>query len=123
MEAYKQKEGIQLDESKIEKNPGMRSLAKMMFWGKFGQQSNKCQVDALTSPHKFYKLITRDNKDTRSIQVVTEDMLEVVYNNIVECVPVQVHINIFVACFTTCWAKLKLYEGIKAAQTRPGALF
>ena len=36
VEAYEEKEGIRLDESKIEKNPGMRSLAKMMlnsFWG------------------------------------------------------------------------------------------
>ena len=40
-------------------------------------------------------------------------MLEVVYNNIAECDPIQVNINIFVACFTTCWARLKLYEGIK----------
>ena len=39
VETYKQTEGIQLDVEKIEKNPGMRSLAKMMlnsFWGKFG---------------------------------------------------------------------------------------
>ena len=115
VKAYEQKEGIRLDESKIAKNPGMRSLAKMMlnsFWGKFGQQSNKCQVEAFTSPHDFYQLITRDDKDIHSIRVVTEDMLEVVYNNIEACDPVQVNINIFVACFTTCWARLKLYEGI-----------
>ena len=31
VEAYEEKEGIRLDESKIEKNPGMRSLAKMML--------------------------------------------------------------------------------------------
>ena len=113
VEAYEEKEGIRLDESKIENNPGMRSLAKMMlnsFWGKFGQQSNKCQVEALTSPHEFYRLITRDDKDVHSIRVVTEDMLEVVYNNIEACDPIQVNINIFVACFTTCWARLKLYE-------------
>ena len=40
-------------------------------------------------------------------------MLEVVHNHQAECDPVQVNINIFVACFTTCWARLKLYEGIK----------
>ena len=119
VEAYEEKEGIRLDESKIEKNPGMRSLAKMMlnsFWGKFGQQSNKCQVEALTSLHEFYRLITRDDKDVHSIRVVTEDMLEVVYNNIEACDPVQVDINIFVACFMMCWARLKLYEGLKQVE-------
>ena len=109
MDVYEQKEGIRLDERK-------RSLAKMMlnsFSGKFGQHSNKCQVAAFTSPHEFYKLITSDDKDIHSIRMMTEDMLEVVYNNIEACDPVQVKINIFVACCTTCWVRLKLYEGIK----------
>ena len=37
------KEGIMLDYDKIQENPGLRSLAKLMlnsFWGKFGQRSN-----------------------------------------------------------------------------------
>ena len=120
VEAYKETEGIQLDAEKIEKNPGMRSLAKMMlnsFWGKFGQQGNKCKVETFTSPHAFYKLITSDDKDVHSIRVVNEDMVEVVYNNVAECESVQVNINIFVACFTTCWARLKLYEGLKQLES------
>ena len=112
MDAYEQKEGIRLDESKIEKNPGLRSLAKMMlnsFWGKLDQQGNKCQVVALTSSHEFYKLIISDDQVIHSIRVVTEDMLEVVYSNIDAYDPIQ-H---FLARFTTCWVRLKLYEGIK----------
>ena len=41
---YYAKEKIQLDPAKIDKNPGLRTLAKMMLnsmWGKFGQKPNK----------------------------------------------------------------------------------
>ena len=44
IQKYYEKEGIQLDYDKIEKNPGLRTLAKMMLnsmWGKFGQRLNK----------------------------------------------------------------------------------
>ena len=44
---YEAKEGIRLEYSNIVKNPGLRSLAKLMLnsmWGKFGQKPNKTQV-------------------------------------------------------------------------------
>ena len=40
---YFEKEGVSLDGEKIEKNPGLRALAKLClnsFWGKFGQRLN-----------------------------------------------------------------------------------
>ena len=53
LQAYLDKEGVQLKPDKIQKNPGRRSLAKMMlnsFWGKYGQQGNKSQVKAISEP-------------------------------------------------------------------------
>ena len=47
LDDYRDKEGIELGPEKIEKNPGLRTLAKMMLnsmWGKFGQRTNKTQV-------------------------------------------------------------------------------
>lgn len=113
IENFRQREGILLDPAKIEKNPGRRSLAKMMlnsFWGKYGQQSNKNQVEAFTSPADFYKLLRDDSQEISDVRVVNQEMLEVVHKNKEACDPVQVNINIFVACFTTCWARLRLYQ-------------
>ena len=45
---YERKEGIKMARTKIKKNPGLRSLAKLMlnsFWGKFGQRDNMPQVE------------------------------------------------------------------------------
>ena len=113
---YKEREGICLDEANIEKNPGKRSLAKTMlisFWRKFGQQLNKCQVEVLTSQAQFYQLLKDDSRDIHAACVVNEEKLEVVHNHQAKCDPVQVNINIFMACFTICWARLKLYETMK----------
>ena len=56
---YEEKEGIQLDPNKIEKNPGRKQTAKLMlnsFWGKFGQRQNKPRTVQLQTPHDFYNL-------------------------------------------------------------------
>lgn len=47
IDQYFEKEGIKLITSNIEKNPGLRSLAKLClnsFWGKFGQRHNMKQT-------------------------------------------------------------------------------
>ena len=116
---YLRHENIQLDAEKIDKNPGKRSTAKMMlnsFWGKFGEQSNKTQVQAFTAPSAFYKLLQNEEQQIHSIRIVNEHMIEVVHDYIEDSIPTQVNINIFIACFTTCWARLKLYEALQQLQ-------
>ncbi len=113
VDAFEEKEGIRLDPDNIEKNPGKRSLAKMMlnsFWGKYGQQGNKAQVEAFTSPADFYNLLRDDSLVINDIRVVNPEMLEVVYKQKEGCESIQPNVNIFVACFTTCYARLKLYQ-------------
>ena len=111
--AYQQHEGVQLDYAQIEKNPAKRALAKLMlnsFWGKFGQASNKSQVESISSPAKFHQLLNQDDVHLHAIRVVNEEMLEIVYNKIAEAAPIQPHINIFIAAFTTAHARLHLYR-------------
>ena len=44
---------------------------------------------------------------------MNDEMIEVVYKHVQADDPVQVNINILMACLTTCWARLKLYrEGL-----------
>ncbi|CAH3174094.1 unnamed protein product, partial [Porites lobata] len=104
---YQQHEGVQLNYAQIEKNPAKRALAKLMlnsFWGKFGQASNKSQVESISSPSKFHRLFNQDDTHIHAIRVVNEEMLEIVYNKIAEAAPIQPHINIFIAAFTTAHA-------------------
>lgn len=76
------------------------------FWGKFGKQSNKCQVETFGSPAKFYQLLNDDELLILIVRVVNPEMLGVVNNHIQEADAIQPHINIFFACFTTRQARL-----------------
>ena len=65
LQDYEQHEGIQLDYDKVQKNPGLRSLAKLMlnsFWGKFGQRLNQTQVTTCTKPYEFLQIIQDDQQ-------------------------------------------------------------
>ena len=113
---YYQNEGIQLDYDKIEHNPGLRALAKMMLnsmWGKFGQRQNKTQVKEFDNPPKFHSFLNTDTLDVRHVSVVNDDIVEVHYQLQEEDIPVSPNLNVFVACFTTCWARLRLYEALE----------
>ena len=79
------------------------------FWGKYGQQGNKSKVEAISQPARLHQLLEDDSQEFQTLRVINDEMIEVVYKHIQEADPVQVNINIFVACFTTCWARLKLY--------------
>ena len=116
VQEYLAKEGVQLEPENIQKNPGRRSLAKMMlnsFWGKYGQQGNKSQVEGISEPSRLHELLNDDTQIVQTLRVMNDEMVEVVYKQVDDEESVQVNINIFVACFTTCWARLKLYrEGL-----------
>ena len=112
LDNYYAKEKIQLDPTKIEKNSGLRTLTKMMLnsmWGKFGQKPNKTQVKEFDDPIQFHEFHDSDKYDVRYVSVLTEQRVEVHYKHQLQDDPVSPNLNIFIACFTTCWARLKLY--------------
>ena len=118
---YFEHEGIQLDYHKIEKNPGLRTLAKMMLnsmWGKFGQRLNKTQVQTFDDPQASHRFLDTDTLDVRHVSVINNDMVEVHYQYQDEDIPVSPNLNIFVAAFTTCHARLKLYEALESLGER-----
>ena len=69
------KEGIALDYDKIEHNPGLRPLAKMLLnsmWGKFGQRLDKIKVNKFTEPQPFQPSLDSDHHDVRYVSGLTE---------------------------------------------------
>ena len=113
---YHQNEGILLEYPKIQHNPGLRALAKMMLnsmWGKFGQRLNKTQVQDFGDPLAFHNFLDSDARNAKHVSVVNDNIVEVHYQLQDEDIPVSPNLNIFVACFTTCWARLRLYEALE----------
>jgi len=119
LDDYERHEGIRLDPEKIENNPGLRKVAKLKlnnFWGKFGQGENFTQVTSCTKPCDFFTLLADDRQQIHRIEIVNDDMIHVYHSYLEECVPIQTNTNIFIAAFTTCWARLKLYETLDQLQ-------
>ena len=113
IERFQAREGIFLEYGKIEKNPGLKATAKLMlnsFWGKFGQRENLPQVEQCTSPQELYNITEDDTKQVQEIRFCTEDVIEVVFKNKEEAITPSNKTNVFVAAFTTCHARLKLYS-------------
>ena len=116
VQRFCEREKVVLTSAKIQKNPGRRALAKLMLnsmWGKFGQQTNKLQVREFLDPPDFWKFLDSSSHDIRWVSPVTEERVEVHYRMQEHCESDSPNLNIFVACFTTCHARLRLYQALE----------
>ena len=114
---YKEKEGVTLQT--VAKNAGRKQVAKLMlnsFWGKFGERTNKSKVEQVKHPHELYRLLTDSANEVQSIRICTDELLEVVYKQTTDNDLPSNKTNIFIAAFTTCWARLKLYSYLDRLQ-------
>ena len=88
------------------------------MWGKFGQKPSKTQVCKFDDPVKFNEFHDSNKYDIRYISVLTKQRIEIHYKHHLQDDPVSPNLNIFIACFTTCWARLKLYKALDSLQER-----
>lgn len=61
-------------------------------------------------PQNFCEFPESDKFDVWNVSVLTDDRVEVHHKTRQEDIPIAPNLNIFVACFTTCWARLHLYD-------------
>ena len=114
-------EGIQLDPAKIEKNAGLRSIAKLAlnsFYGKFGQKSVKTQTRYLTKLSEIFQLMTCKSITVVNFRVVSETCVLVEYKQKDGFEPEVILGNVNIAAFVTCHARLKLWTEMYLLQDR-----
>lgn len=113
VDKYQEREGIVLDPTLIAKNPGRKMTAKLIlnsFWGKFEERTNKCKVTQLAQAHEMFALLNSPLVDISALRILNTDLLEVSYKRISEDRDKDTKTNTFIAAFTTCQARLKLYQ-------------
>ena len=88
------------------------------MWGKFGQHTNKTQVWEFDDPQKFSSFCNSDTLQTKYVGILSDNRVEVQYTLQEEHESISPNLNILVACFTTCWARLKLYDTLDILQER-----
>lgn len=107
--------GVELEEDKIIKNPGMKALAKLMLnslWGKFGQRSDMRSNVYISNPGDWYRLLQKhlDGKVEIINEVdVDEHTMFVTYQELeIEKTSIT-GTNIGIAAMVTSQARLRLY--------------
>ena len=113
IEDYMTNEGVVLDPQRIQPNPGMRQLAKLMlnsFWGKFGQQTNKEKWTYINDPAEYIRMMTDDTKTIMDISFVNEENIALRWKHKTEFATVSTNTNVVIACYTTAQARLHLYS-------------
>ena len=117
LQQYQEREGITLEQ--VEKNPGRKQVAKLMlnsFWGKFGERTNKPKTLQLKQPSELFNILTDGANEIQTLRICTDDILEVVYKQTEANDLPNNKTNIFIACFTTCHARLHLYKHLHTLQ-------
>lgn len=113
IEEFERSEGIKLNRDAIEKNPGLRSVAKLClnsFWGKFGQRENLPQTAIVSSRKKLMELMTSPEFEITGILPVNNDVLYVNYIKTDSAVTPSGIASAVIAAYTTAQARLKLYS-------------
>ena len=110
---YEQGQGILLDKSKINYNPGLRAISKLCLnslWGKFGQRTNLGRCEIIDNKKEFFKIITNPKYHKINWLDIAEDKIQITYSIKDEYVDNDYNTNMAVACFTTSRARMRLYE-------------
>ena len=142
---YQERECIRLDIASIAKNPGRKATSKLMlnrylfhfslfffscchptpshgffcfcsFWDKFGERINKPTTVNVKDPSHLFSLVSDAVLDISTLRLCTDDVLEAVYTSVHDDAVKGTKTNIFLAAFTTCHARLKLYESLDTLQ-------
>ena len=111
IQQYYDREGIWLEFNKIEENPGLRSLAKLMlnsFCGKFGQRTNLTQTSYVSEPKTFFDFMTSDQQDIKNVRFVNNECVQVDWSYFEDFVEPSSRTNVVIAAYTTAQARLKL---------------
>jgi hypothetical protein len=127
LDLYYENEGIRLDPKNIPDegmNHGKRSWAKLMlnsFWGRFGMRlEGKTQTEILRGHQagKILETLGDRAKDLKSFHILSDHALMMEWENAKGFTPDNMTTNIFIACLTTCWARMKLYEALQTVGLR-----
>ena len=63
-----------------------------------------------TEENQFFQVFCDPTKQPQNFHIVADDMVQVDWIYKKDCLPEGNKTNIYLATFTTCWARLKLYS-------------
>ncbi|KAJ8044024.1 hypothetical protein HOLleu_11364 [Holothuria leucospilota] len=88
------------------------------FWGKFGQREDLVKTEIVDEPGRLYDLMkSHDETEVKDVRFINEDILEV-HKEKENFTYTNSRVNVVIAAFTTCHARLRLYDVIDRLDVR-----
>ncbi|XP_067322381.1 uncharacterized protein [Anolis sagrei] len=110
---YRAREGVRLRRKEIAVNPAKRQIAKLFLnslWGKFGQRTNLAVTEVLRDPEDFFQILFSDAYKVSMCEFLDEEAVCLSWKYSDDRVTTSGRKNEFIACFTTAYARLELYN-------------
>ena len=114
-------DGIVIDPLKMEKNPALRTLAKLIlnsFWGKLGQRTILPKTVLIYDYGQLMNIVADPTKEVQSLLPLTEDCLQVKWEPVADSEESLPTSSLLHAAFTTCFGRLQLYKYLNIAKER-----
>ena len=120
---YEEAEGIRLDPSNIQKNPGKRNFAKIMLnclWGKLAQREKMTHTEYISKPSQYFDLISNSNIIVKNVEIFDNEcpFILVNYETKLEHIDTHATANVIVGSYVTAYARLELYKVLEKLQKR-----
>ncbi len=119
---FERVEGIKLDKENIIRNEGGRSVSKLSlnsFWGKLAQQLNKTQTRWIDNYKDWLDLISHDKYKVTNVNFKVDGVAIVSFTeNDPHFETTNNNVNVVLAAFVTCQARLKLFSEMNKLQER-----
>ncbi|XP_044005559.1 uncharacterized protein LOC122850483 [Aphidius gifuensis] len=118
---YSKVEGIDLDPTKIEKNPGLRQVSKNnlnSLWGRLAMDNISDMYSIIQNIQDFNKIIENANIKVSCITIIDDDTLFVNWKYVESCDRTDSSTNPVLGAFTTAHARLELYKYLDKVQSR-----
>lgn len=82
------------------------------LWGKFGQRGDMTMSKICLDAKTFYSMVSNEKIEITDMFVCPQNptCFELLYHEKETIAEQPTNTNVYIACFTTCWARLKLYD-------------
>lgn len=114
-------DGITVNPEKMEKNPALRTLAKLIlnsFWGKFGEKTLRSKVNLIYDYGQLMQITSDPARVVQSLVPLGDDCLQVTWKPIEDSDESLPTSSLLHASFTTCFGRLHLYRYLDIVQQR-----
>ena len=121
IEDFYRREGIRLVKEEVCKNPGLRTIAKLLLnalYGKFAQRVNMKKCKFVSSQIALYNLLTDSSKNVKDFHILTPNIMLIEYANAKEFQNVDPKTNVVISAFCSTYARLALWKVMHALGDR-----